>query len=139
MQPQMSVTTASIAPADFPPSNPSMYGLDLVNFFLAAALAGFGPYVAVYLADQRWTQGDIGFVLTASGIAGLLAQLPGGELLDRVRSKRALVAAGASIVCLSALVIAIQPSLPLVSVGLALQGVTGGVPVPAITALSPTF
>jgi hypothetical protein len=36
-------------------------------------LAGFGPYVAVYLAEQKWTQENIGFVLTASGLAGLLA------------------------------------------------------------------
>src|SRR5260370_1332991 len=32
-------------------------------------LAGFGPYVAVYLAEQKWTQENIGFVLTASGLA----------------------------------------------------------------------
>src|SRR2546430_9764288 len=61
-------------------------------------LAGFGPYVAVYLAEQKWTQENIGFVLTASGLAGLLALMPGGELLDTVRSKRALAALGASMV-----------------------------------------
>jgi predicted MFS family arabinose efflux permease len=43
--------------------------------------------VAVYLADQKWTQENIGFVLSASGLAGLLSQLPGGELLDTIRSK----------------------------------------------------
>src|SRR6266404_26481 len=74
----------------------SLNGLDGINFFNAAMLAGFGPYVAVYLAEQKWTQENIGFVLTASGLAGLLALMPGGELLDTVRSKRALVALGAS-------------------------------------------
>jgi hypothetical protein len=49
----MSVTTDSFGTADAPASNPSLYGLDGVNFFLAAALAGFGPYVAAYLADSR--------------------------------------------------------------------------------------
>ena len=68
--------------ADLPASSPSLYGLDGVNFFLAAALAGFGPYVAAYLGDQKWTQIDIGLVLTAGGVAGLLTQLPGGELLQ---------------------------------------------------------
>ena len=62
--------------------------------------------------------------------------MPGGELLDRVRSKRALVAVGAGIVILSALVIAIRPSFPLVSIGLVLQGVTGGFLGPAIAAIS---
>jgi hypothetical protein len=49
----MSVTTESFGTADVPTSSPSLYGLDGVNFFLAATLAGFGPYVAAYLADQR--------------------------------------------------------------------------------------
>ena len=77
------------------PSNRSLYGLDAVNLFLAGALSGFGPYVAVFLAEQEWTQQDIGFVLTAAGFAGLLSQLPGGELLDTIQSKRFAVALGA--------------------------------------------
>ena len=99
----MSVTTGSLGTADFQTSSPSLYGLDGVNFFLAAILAGFGPYVAAYLAEQKWTQTDIGLVLTASSVAGLLSQVPGGELLDKVHSKRAVVAVGAGIVILSAL------------------------------------
>jgi hypothetical protein len=75
----LSVTTGSLGTADVPASSPSLYGLDGVNFFLAAALAGFGPYVAAYLADQKWTQTDIGLVLTAGGVAGLLSQLPGAN------------------------------------------------------------
>ena len=90
----MSVTTGSLGTADVPVSSPSLHGLDGVNFFLAAVLAGFGPYVAAYLANQKWTQADIGLVLTAGSVAGLLSQLPGGELLDKVRSKRAVIAIG---------------------------------------------
>src|SRR5262249_10905578 len=82
---KMTPTTGSLGPASPSPSNASLGGLDGVNFFLAGILAGFGPYVAAYLADQKWTQENIGFVLTASGLAGLLSQLPGGELLDTVR------------------------------------------------------
>jgi hypothetical protein len=65
------------AAADLSPATASLRGLDGVNFFLAGALAGFGPYVAVYLADQKWTQEKIGFVLSASALAGLLSQVPG--------------------------------------------------------------
>ena len=132
----MSVTTGSFGTADVPVSSPSLYGLDGVNFFLAAALAGFGPYVAAYLADQKWTQADIGFVLTAGSVAGLLSQLPGGELLDKVRSKRAVIAIGACIVILSALILAFWPRLPSVFTGLVLQGATGGFLGPAIVAIS---
>jgi MFS family permease len=132
----MSVTTGSFGTADVPVSSPSLYGLDGVNLFLAAALAGFGPYVAAYLADQKWTQADIGFVLTAGSVAGLLSQLPGGELLDKVRSKRAVIAICACIVILSALILAFWPRLPSVFTGLVLQGATGGFLGPAIVAIS---
>ncbi len=132
----MTAATASFGTASPSPSNASLSGLDGVNFFLAGVLAGFGPYVAAYLADQKWTQDNIGFVLTASGLAGLLSQLPGGELLDTVRSKRAVVVAGAAMVAVSAIIIAFQPSFPLVFTALMLQGITGGFLGPAIVAIS---
>ena len=129
-------TTASIGVAGPLPSNVSLSGLDGVNFVIAGMLAGFGPYVAAYLAAEGWTPQNIGVVLTASGIAGLLSQVPGGELLDVVRSKRAFVAAGAAIVAVSAIIISFQPSFALVSTALVLQGITGGFIGPAIAAIS---
>jgi MFS family permease len=119
--------SAGVAEALAPsPSVASLRGLDGVNLFLAGALSGFGPYVAVYLAEQKWTQQSIGFVLTAGGFAGLLSQLPGGALLDAIRSKRIAVALGAGMVAAGALMIAVWPSFPLVVAALVLQGITGG-------------
>ena len=118
------------------PSGASLRGLDGINLLLAGALSGFGPYVAAFLAQQNWTQQNIGFVLTAAGFAGLLSQLPGGALLDAVRSKRVVVAVGAGMVATGALIIAIWPSFPLVLAALVLQGVTGGFLGLAITAIS---
>ena len=130
-------TIAALADAAVPsPSGASLAGLDGMNFFNAAMLAGFGPYVAVYLAEQKWTQENIGFVLTAGGLAGLLALIPGGELLDAVRSKRALVAVGAIMVGVSAFVIGIWPNLPLVFTALVLHGTTGAFLGPAIAAVT---
>jgi MFS family permease len=104
----------------------SQHGLDAVNLFVAAVLAGFGPYVAVFLAEQDWTRQDIGFAFTAAGLAGLLSQPLGGELLDVVRSRRLVIAIGATVVAAAALMIALWPSYRLVFVALVLQGVTGG-------------
>src|SRR3984885_12208953 len=118
------------------PSDASLRGLDAVNLFLAGALSGFGPYVAAFLAEQNWTQQDIGFVLTAAGFAGLLSQLPGGALLDAIRSKRIAVALGSGMVATGALIIAIWTSFPLVLAALVLQGVTGGFLGLAIAAIS---
>src|SRR6266498_2442100 len=132
----MTATTTSFGAAGPSPSNASLSGLDGVNFFIAGISAAFGPYVAVYLADQKWTQENIGFVLTASSLAGLLSQLPGGELLDTIRSKRALIVVGVTMVAISAIIIAFQPSFPLVFTALMLQGITGGFLGPAIVAIS---
>jgi MFS family permease len=129
--------SAGVAEATEPsPSDTSLRGLDAVNLFLAGVLSGFGPYVAAFLAEQSWTQQDIGFVLTAAGFAGLLSQLPGGALLDAVRSKRLAVALGAAMVAVGALIIAVWPSFPLVLAALVLQGITGGFLGLAIAAIS---
>jgi MFS family permease len=122
--------------ASNPAADTSLRSLDAVNLLLAGALSGFGPYVAVFLAEQKWTQQNIGFVLTAAGFAGLLTQLPAGALLDAVRSKRAVVALGAAMVAAGALIIALWPSFPLVLAALVLQGITGGFLGLAITAIS---
>jgi MFS family permease len=119
-----------------PPSSTSLHGLDGINFFLAGMQSGFGPFVAVLLANEKWTQQDIGFVLTVGGLVGLLSQVPGGELLDASRSKRFLVALGGIVVAVSALVIALWPSRSVVLAALVLQGLTGGVLGPAIAAIS---
>jgi MFS family permease len=131
----MTIAAASNA-IDLSPSSTSLNGLDGINFFLAGMQAGFGPFVAVLLADEKWTQQNIGFVLSVSSLAGLLSQLPGGELLDASRSKRFLVAFGAIVVSVSALVMALWPILPVVLTALVLQGLTGGVLGPAIAAIS---
>jgi MFS family permease len=118
------------------PSDQSLRALDGVNFFTAAVLAGFGPFVAVYLGDRGWSQENIGFALSMAGIAGLLSQIPGGELLDATRAKRLLVGAGILMLAGGALIIAFRPDFSLVLAALMLQGATGGFLGPGITAIS---
>jgi MFS family permease len=129
--------SAELADAVGPsPSAASLRGLDGVNLLLAGALSGFGPYVAAFLAEQNWTQQNIGFALSTGGFAGLLSQLPGGALLDAIRSKRIAVALGAGMIAAGALTIALWPSFPLVSAALVLQAITGGFLGLAIAAIS---
>jgi MFS family permease len=117
-------------------SQHSLRGLDWLNFLLAGALGGFGPLVAVYLAGRHWTQGEIGLILTASGVAGILSQVPGGELLDRIRSKRFLVAVGVAMILISAGILTLWPSFPLVFTAEVVQGTTGGFLGSAVSAIS---
>jgi MFS family permease len=62
--------------------------------------------------------------------------MPGGELLDAVRSKRALAALGASMVAVTALAIGIWPDFSVVFTALVLHGTTGAFLGPAIAAIS---
>jgi MFS family permease len=132
----LTIATAQSFDGSGAPSGQSLRALDGVNFFVAGVLAGFGPFVALVLGAEGWSQERIGFVLSAGGVAGLLAQLPGGELLDLVQSKRLLVAAGAVMVGLGAIVIALWPEFFPVSAALVLQGITGGFLGPGIAAIS---
>jgi MFS family permease len=87
----------------------SLRGLDWFTFFVADIQTGFGPFLSVYLTTQKWTQVDIGLVLSIGSLASLLAQVPGGWLVDRVPSKRRAAAAAVIGIGVSAAVIALVP------------------------------
>src|SRR5262249_54685290 len=87
----------------------------------------FGPIAAAYLVAQQWTAQDIVVVLSVGGIAGLISQVPGGELLDAVPAKRLLVAIGVVTIALSTLIFSLWPRFPMVALAEVLQGSTGGV------------
>jgi hypothetical protein len=70
------------------PSPASTRGLDWFTFFVADIQTGFGPFLSVYLTTQKWTQTDIGLVLSLGSIAGLLGQIPGGWAVDSAKSKQ---------------------------------------------------
>ena len=86
-----------------------MRGLDWFTFFLADIQTGFGPFVAVYLTAQAWTQSDIGFVLTAGALVALVGQIPGGALIDAARSTRIIAAIAVLAIGASAIAIASSP------------------------------
>ena len=77
--------TAAAAPG---PSRGSLRGLDWFIFFLADVQTGFGPFVAVYLTTQKWTQVEIGSVLSIGSVVALLGQIPGGAVIDAAKSER---------------------------------------------------
>ena len=118
------------------PSRRSLRGLDGFNFFIANIQTGFGPFIAVYLTAQAWTQVDIGFVLTLSGIVALACQVPAGILVDAAAHKRTLAAMAALAIALSALMLAAWPILPFVLGAEVLHGLASCLMTPAIAAIS---
>jgi MFS family permease len=119
-----------------PASAQSRRGLDWMNFFIADVQTGFGTFVAFYLAQLGWSQGNIGVALSVGNIAGMLSQIPGGALADGVRWKRGLAAAGIAMTAVAALILAFAPSFILVFAAQILQGAAAGVITPAIGAIS---
>jgi MFS family permease len=99
------------------PSAQTLRGLDWLNFFLADVQTGVGPFLAIYLAGYKWNEERVGLALMIGGIAGILTQTPAGALVDHLRSKRALIAAGVIVLAVGALLIALGANLLVRDVG----------------------
>ena len=118
------------------PSAGTLHGLDWLNFFLADVQSGVGPFLAIYLAGYKWDEERVGLALMVGGIAGILTQTPAGALVDRLRSKRALIAAGVIALAVGALLIALVPTFWSVMSAQVLIGGTSSIFGPAICAVS---
>jgi len=118
------------------PSSASRHALDWFVFFLADVQTGFGAFVSVYLTAQKWTQTDIGLVLTIGGIVGLLGQIPGGAIVDAARSERWVAGVAIIVVGISAFALAVSPIFLIVLLSRLLQAAASCVLGPAIAAIS---
>jgi MFS family permease len=118
------------------PSLTSRRALDWFVFFLADVQTGFGAFVSVYLTTEKWTQTDIGLVLTAGAIVGLVGQIPGGAVVDAARSQRWVAAAAIAAVGISAFALAMSPIFVVVFASRILQAGASCVLGPVIAAIS---
>ena len=118
------------------PSRESLRGLDWFIFFLADVQTGFGPFIAVYLTTQKWTQVEIGFVLSIGGVVGLIGQMPGGAIIDAARSERLVAGLAVATIGCSALAFAAWPIFPVVAAAATLHAAASCVLGPAIAAIS---
>ncbi|WP_348270285.1 MFS transporter [Methylobacterium sp. GXF4] len=114
----------------------SRHGLDAFAFFVANLQTGFGPFLAVYFSQAKWTQSDIGFALTVGSLVALLGQVPGGAFVDVVRSKRFAAAVAVIGISGSAFALAVWPSFPVVLLAMAVHSGASCVLTPAIAAIS---
>jgi predicted MFS family arabinose efflux permease len=122
-----------------PPSSPSrqsVRGLDWFIFFLADVQTGFGPFVAVYLTTQKWTQVEIGLVLSIGGLVALIGQMPGGAIVDAARSERLVAGLAVATIGVSAIAYAAWPIFPVVAAAATLHAAASCVLGPAIAAIS---
>lgn len=85
-------------------STQSIKAIQWLNFFLADVKDGLGPYLGIFLLTiDHWDAAKIGVVMTAMGIATLIAQTPAGAFIDFTRKKKLVIAITSIIVAITAL------------------------------------
>jgi MFS family permease len=114
----------------------SLRALSWLNFFAALMQAGFGGFLVAYITYLGATRTAIGFALSAALVANMASQVPGGMLVDRIRSKRAAAAGAVVTIMAASALIAWSPSPRPVYLAVVLHGIGISVLVPAIAALT---
>ena len=113
------------------------WSLDAVNFLLADVRGALGPYLNVFLiTQQHWSQTQVGWVTTISGLLGLVAQTPAGAAIDATRRKRGAVVLALLLLACGALVIFVWPRFWPVLFANTLVAVVGDVFGPAVAAVT---
>lgn len=116
--------------------NKTYTALALLCFALADIHDGLGPFLGVYLQQQHWTADNIGYVMTAGSLIGLLCSAPFGAFVDHTEKKRGIIAlAVITIVCSSAAII-FWNSFSAVTVTRIMQGAAASAITPALTGIT---
>jgi predicted MFS family arabinose efflux permease len=136
IEPSRALAPLSVAETQPQPSRASLRGLDWFVFFVANVQTGFGPFISVYLTSMAWTQVDIGIVLSIGSLVSLFGQMPGGALVDAVRSERFIAGVAVALIGLSALGFALWPFYVAVLGASVLHAAASCVLGPAMAAIS---
>jgi MFS family permease len=118
------------------PSLSASRGLDGLNLVVANIQTGFGPFVAVYLTTQGWTQSAIGVALSLGTVAAMASQIPAGALVDAISNKAAVALFSLLAFSASALLFAVWPTPLGVYLAEVLHGFSSCTLGPAIAAMS---
>jgi MFS family permease len=111
-------------------------GLDGLNLVVANVQTGFGPFVAVFLTSQGWTQTAIGVALSVGTVTAMASQIPAGALVDVIRRKSLVALFSVLAFAVSALMFAFWPTALPVYLAEILHGFSSCTLGPAIAALS---
>jgi len=110
--------------------------LGALNFALAGAREGFGPFLGVYLQKQGFDPAATGFAMGLAGFAGLLATTPVGALIDRTAYKRAALAAAVLAIAMGAVGLVSTNSLWLIGLSQLVIGVADTSIAPLVAAVT---
>ena len=114
----------------------SQQGLDWLNFFVANLQTAFGPFIAVYLTGEHWTQGEIGLALTAGTVTAMVSQVPAGAVVDALVNKHLAAFVAIVTIIASCLLLGLLPQRLPVTVAEILHGFASCMLNPAIAAIT---
>jgi MFS family permease len=92
---------------------------------IADVETAFGPFIALYLAEQGWRQSNIGAAIALNSAVALSVQVPTGMLIDRLHRKRVVIAAGLTGLASGSLLVAFFPGILPVMLAEVLFGASG--------------
>ena len=111
-------------------------GLEALNFAMAGAREGFGPFLGVYLQHEGFNPASTGFAMSLAGLAGVAATTPLSSLVDRITIKRGAVVLAVLMIAVGAGLIVATRLLAVVAVGQVLIGIADTSLAPLVSALT---
>ncbi len=110
--------------------------LDALNFALAGAREGFGPFLGVYLQATGFDPAATGIAMAIAGASGLVATTPLGALIDHTERKRLAMVLAVAAIAVGAVVIVLARSVWIIGAAQALIGVGDTTIAPLVSALT---
>jgi predicted MFS family arabinose efflux permease len=111
-------------------------GLEALNFAMAGAREGFGPFLGVFLQGEGFDPASTGIAMSLAGVAGVLATTPLSALIDRIETKRGAVALAVLAIAVGSGLIVATRSLWVVAIGQVLIGVADTSLAPLVSAIT---
>ncbi|MBO9168936.1 MFS transporter [Rhizobium sp. L245/93] len=117
-------------------SGRSLVALAFLNFFLADARDGLGPFLDGFLATNGWSPMTLGFIATLGGILGMVATPLFGAWVDASSHKRMLIILPVVLINAAAVWTLVSPGDFSVFGGQSATAVVGAVVGPALMGLT---
>ena len=110
--------------------------LDALNFVLAGAREGFGPFIAVYLQSRNFNPGTTGIVMSLAGVGGVAFTTPIGIWVDRSQRKRKLLMLAVLVIAIGAATIVASSNIGLIGAAQLLIGIGDTALAPLLAAMT---
>ncbi len=111
-------------------------GLEALNFAMAGAREGFGPFLGVLLQGEGFDPAATGVAMSLAGLAGVVATTPLSAVVDRIRSKRGAVGLAVALIAAGAALVVLTGSLWVVAIGQVLIGIADTSLAPLVSAMT---